>query len=353
MAVQVVKIALVVAAYWTTSISMVFANKYLVGGKTTNDISLFVSWFQCIMTVILVSLYNGYTTLRFGSCQTWNPPLTVVMRSKPVLAMAGFFVGMLSFNNMCLKLVGVSFYQVARSTTIIFVVIFSVLILKKAVSKAVVTCCALVACGFFLGIDQEKAVGSLSVKGVIFGVLSSVFIALTGIYTKKALDIVERDELKLTLCTNIIATVAFVPVVVLSGQLSSALAAPELLDPFFWLFLFVTGVLGCMMAWISAMQINVTSPVTHHISSNSKAVAQTIIAVIYYSETKRALWWFSVLMVVFGALSYAVVRMREESQLSSAPSLNTTATSSTKHRASPTDIVVDGSRNTYSEDVRR
>ena len=116
---------------------------------------------------------------------------------------------------------------------------------------------------------------------------------------------------------NIIASVAFIPVVLITGQLASAIHSPELVDPFFWLFLLVTGVLGCLMAWVSAMQINVTSPVTHHISSNSKAVAQTIIAVIYYHETKRTLWWISVLMVVTGALSYAMVRMREESAGSS------------------------------------
>ena len=72
--------------------------------------------------------------------------------------------------------------------------IFSILILKKTVSKKIVTCCLLVACGFFLGIDQEKALGSLSVKGVVFGVSSSIFIALTGIYTKTALDVVNKDE---------------------------------------------------------------------------------------------------------------------------------------------------------------
>jgi len=110
-----------------------------------------------------------------------------------------------------------------------------------------------------------------------------------------------------------IASVAFIPVVILTGQLASAIAAPELLDPFFWVFLLVTGVLGCLMAWVSAMQINVTSPVTHHISSNSKAVAQTIIAVVWYHESKQMLWWVSVLMVVCGALLYAVVRMHEES----------------------------------------
>ena len=128
----------------------------------------------------------------------------------------------------------------------------------------------------------------------------------------------------MTLVANIIASVAFIPVVVVTGQLSSAIAAPELLDPFFWVFLLVTGVLGCLMAWVSAMQINVTSPVTHHISSNSKAVAQTIIAVIWYHETKRTLWWISVLMVVCGALSYAVVRMHEESGNTKPPNSKST-----------------------------
>jgi len=78
-----------------------------------------------------------------------------------------------------------------------------VLILKRHVSKAVVTCCGLVACGFFLGIDQEKALGSLSVKGVVFGVLSSVFIALTGIYTKTALDVVNKDEVPSSLIARL------------------------------------------------------------------------------------------------------------------------------------------------------
>ena len=123
---------------------------------------------------------------------------------------------------------------------------------------------------------------------------------------------VSGAQLKLTLVANIIASVVFIPVVVLTGQLTAAIAAPELRDPFFWVFLLVTGVLGCLMAFVSAMQINVTSPVTHHISSNSKAVAQTIIAVVYYNETKRVLWWVSVLMVVCGALAYAVVRIHEE-----------------------------------------
>jgi len=119
MAVQVFKIAMVVAMYWTTSISMVFANKYLVGERHTDDISLFVSWFQCIMTVLLVAGFKAARGWRSDNWLTVDQLQTIIL-SKPVLAMSGFFVGMLSFNNMCLKLVGVSFYQVSLSEPGIF-----------------------------------------------------------------------------------------------------------------------------------------------------------------------------------------------------------------------------------------
>lgn len=314
MAIEVWKVASVVAGYWTASISMVFANKYLVGGKLTDDISLFVSWFQCLVTVFIIVCIDAFVRIRSGGVQRiWIS--SSLLFSPPVLAMACFFICMLSFNNMCLKLVGVSFYQVARSTTIIFVVIFSAILLHKYQSRSIIFCCLLVAGGFILGVDQEKVIGSLSIRGVVFGVLSSVFIALTAIYTKKALEVVDKNELRLTLCTNIVASIGFIPVVLLTGQMSSAFNSKEIVDPFFWFCLLLTGVLGCLMAWISAKQINVTSPVTHHISANAKAVAQTLIAVVYFQETKTALWWVSILMVVIGALAYAVTRMREESHI--------------------------------------
>lgn len=311
MAVEIVRVAVVVLSYWTISITMVFANKYLVGDKSSDDISLFVSWVQCIATVILLFAFNFTRAVYTKNMESAKISYST-MTARPVLQMAFCFVLMLSFNNMCLKLVGVSFYQVARSTTIIFVVIFSVTILKKAVSKWIVGCCCLVATGFFLGIDQEKVMGSLSMQGVGFGVASSVFIALTGIFTKTALEVFDRNEVKLTLCTNAIAIVVFIPVVLLTGQFSSAISSGHLSNVYFWVFLSVSGILGTLMAWISAVQINVTSPVTHHISANTKAILQTLIAVVYYHEVKSSLWWMSVFLVVIGACSYAIRRYHEE-----------------------------------------
>lgn len=307
------KILCVVLTYWVISITMVFANKYLVGTQESElDLSLFVAWIQCLVTVGFVFSLNFFKgaikkdfsaiKLRMSNC--YMPQIMLMTCS---------YVSMLTFNNLCLKHVGVAFYQVARSMTLIFTVILSVLVLKKKVSWKVLACCVTVAAGFVLGSDQESLAGTFSLKGMVFGVISSLFIALNGIFTKRALDAVDHDSVKLTLYNNINACVLFIPFVVGTKQLQSVLLTPSVFqDVFFWTFLLSSGVLAFLIAWISAVQIDLTSPITHHISANSKAVVQTALAVVYYQEYKSVLWWCSILLVVGGALSYALVRARED-----------------------------------------
>ncbi|ESN91861.1 hypothetical protein HELRODRAFT_182038 [Helobdella robusta] len=252
---SITKIAVVVLSYWVISISMVFANKYLVGNINDNNISLFVSWVQCIITFLIGLVISAGGSL---FCKTSSIRFDVVSRISwtesnmwPVFKMAGFFVGMLAFNNLCSETCwGLFLSAVARSMTIIFVVIFSLIILKRHISYTIIFCCLMVAIGFILGIDQEGLGRGVSAYGVFFGVTSSIFIALTGF----------------------------------------------------------------LISWISAVQINVTSPVSHHISANCKAILQTIIAVSVYSESKSWLWWLSVCLVVTGACLYAVQRYREEEE---------------------------------------
>ena len=318
MAIEYMKVIVVVIAYWTISISMVFANKHLLGDKdSSKDISLFVAWIQCIVSVLLIL----FTNVSKGVMRNdWSNLRAITFRDsgpfvRPILTMTVTYVGMLTFNNLCLKNVGVAFYQVARSLTLIFVVIFSVILLKKSVSWRVVLCCLMVAGGFVLGVDQESLSGTMSVGGVMFGVITSLFVSLNGIFTKTALDCVDRDSVKLTLYNNINAVILFVPFVIFTGQFTTVLNSPEYLTGQFWILLGASGVLGFLIAWISAVQIDITSPVTHHISANAKAVLQTLIAVAFGdsgSGNRGVLWWLSILMVVFGALFYAVTRMQEE-----------------------------------------
>ena len=68
---------------------------------------------------------------------------------------------MITFNNLCLKYVGVSFYYVGRSLTTVFNVAFTYLILGQKTSVRAILCCFIILLGFWLGVDQESNSGEL------------------------------------------------------------------------------------------------------------------------------------------------------------------------------------------------
>ncbi|CAH1775102.1 unnamed protein product [Owenia fusiformis] len=310
------KVGLVVLAFWMTSITLIFANKHLVGTKNTDqDISIFVSWFQACVCAAIVSI----VTLGRHSC-TKNPQKSLICKdiilSKGMLIASVYFVGATIFNNLCLKHVGVAFFQVAKSFTLIFTCLFSMVLLKKHLTCRAWLCCLMIACGFVLGIDQENLVGALSLSGVLYGLFSSIFVALVGIYTKKNLEMVSNDSLQLTLYMNLNTSLLFLPIVIVSKQGYTVIASDRFGDVWFWLLLSGAGILGAMMAWISAFQIHITSPVTHHISASTKGIVQTLIAVSYYREQKAILWWLSNMLVVGGAILYTYTHYMELQQKS-------------------------------------
>merc|ERR1711976_992372 len=157
----------VVSLYWAVSISLVFVNKALLKGDELQlDAPLFVTFYQCVCTVLLCKLCDRMAQkypdrMSFPSCST----------SKMTL------------NNLCLQEVGVAFYTIARSLVTIFSIVFTFMILGKRTMSAIL-CCAIIIAGFCLGVDQEGDLGSLSVKGTIYGVVASACVALNAIYRK-------------------------------------------------------------------------------------------------------------------------------------------------------------------------
>ena len=320
---NIFKIACVITGYWIISISMVFSNKYLVGNASSEmDKSLLISWMQCVIATIFIVLFHLVKCFR-NLCKNCSNSTVINLQgwnTKEVLLMTVTFICMLTFNNLCLKNVGVAFFQMARSTTILFVVFFSVTLLQNPISIPVILSCLCIAVGFVLGIDQEKMIGSPSWLGIIFGVTTSFFAALNGIMTKKALDVVNHDTLQLTFLCNLNASVLFIPVLLSPGLLGTTIHMLE--RGSFSIFLLFTGILGLSMGWISALQIDLTSPVTHHISANSKAVIQTFIAVVYQNEVKPFIWWISVVLVAAGATCYAILQLIEQNKVYKSESLS-------------------------------
>jgi len=312
---------MVVSAYWFVSISLVFINKSLLSGSTKLEAPLFVTCYQCVVTVGACYVLRALSRTAPDRISFPNLALDINIL-KQILPLSMVFVGMITFNNLCLKNVGISFYYVGRSLTTVFNVALTYFILGTKTSVAAIACCAVILGGFFMGVDQEDVSGSFSLSGTIYGVLASLFVALFSIYTKKVMPVVDGNIWALTFYNNINACFLFVPLMVVFGEISVVTSFEHLLDLSFWSMMTVGGIFGFAIGYVTGLQIKVTSPLTHNISGTSKAAAQTVLATYWFSEVKPFWWWVSNLVVLVGSGAYARVRQLEMSN-APAPSRTT------------------------------
>ncbi|MCP9266095.1 GDP-fucose transporter 1 [Dirofilaria immitis] len=306
-----VKIFVVVFLYWLCSIGLVFLNKYLLSNESLKlNAPLFVTWYQCFVTVVLCYVFYCLSKL-YPSLFSF-PFVTFDHRiSREVLPLSLVFVAMITTNNLCLKYVGVSFYYIGRSLTTVFNVVCSYIILGQPTSLKAILCCAVIIGGFLLGVDQEDDAGTLSITGVIYGVAASMFVALNAIYTQRTLRSVGDSIAHLTLYNNINALVLFLPVMLFTGDISEVFCFRYLSSLRFWIMMTLSGIFGFLMSYVTGWQIQITSPLTHNISGTAKAAAQTVIAVVWWKEMKSMLWWLSNAVVLGGSAAYTIVKRKE------------------------------------------
>lgn len=297
------QIAFAVASYWMISISMVFLNKTVLSSPATKlDAPLFITWYQCVCTVVACYALGE---LGLGDIPRFELKQVTMWKLLPLSVV---FVAMIATNNICLKYVEVSFYQVARSLTIVFNVILDFAILGQPTSKSAVACLVIVIFGFVLGNEQEVR---WSLPGVLFGVFSSFFVALNAIFVKKNLAYVDNNPWKLTLYNNANAAILFLPLILVFGEVSVIARSENIFKLAFWTLMTIGGVLGVAISFAAAAQIKWTSPLTHNVSGTAKAAAQTVLALLIYRNPVTLLGFISVLIVLGGSLCYTLVRRSE------------------------------------------
>ena len=195
---------------------------------------------------------------------------------------------------------------------------FSYAVLGQTISLQVITCCGVIVFGFLLGIKEEHSSTTdgqtdtgFSLTGIICGVLASLSVALYAIFTKRVLPVVDSNIWRLQFYNNLNALLLLFPLLLLMGETSILAQFRYWGSSAFWGLLVTAGVFGIAIGYVTALQIQVTSPLTHNISGTAKAGAQTVLACVIFSEVKSRWWWLSNVMVLAGSSAYTYVRMSE------------------------------------------
>lgn len=311
-----IKVVLVVSLYWIVSISVVFINKTLFSSHVIDlKAPLFVTWTQSLISVFICLIWKKLSnlfpkTIEFPKAQPFSAKTV-----QTVLPVSFLFVLTIGFGNLSLSFVEVSFYFISRCLTTVFNIVFTYFILHQTTTKKSIICCAIIILGFFLGVDQENIVGTFSLKGTIYGVLGSLSLSFYSIYTKKVLPEINNTVILLSFYNNLYSSILLIPLIFLNGEYAN-LRAYNFNDSYFWVLTVIGGTFGFLIGFVTALQIQVTSPLTHNISGTAKACAQTVVATYYYNEGKPLLWWFSNFVILMGSAAYARVKHMEMAQKS-------------------------------------
>lgn len=272
---------------------------------------LFVTWFQCVLTAI----FTWGLGLMRGLLPGWQvlshfpkPEYDTVLAWR-VMPLSIVFVLMIALNNMCLMFVEVSFYNVAKALSLLFNVLLGYLLLRTTISWQVACTVLVVIFGFLVGSEGEQ---NFTFWGTTFGVLSSAMSPLNSIMTKRVLPAVGDDNWLLALYNNINAALLFLPVIVLSGELSVLQANWDIfVSSRYWLLMLATGALGFAIGTIVVMVIKYTSPLSFNIAGTFKNSLQTVLAVYVFRNSMTFNSYLGVVLVLVGSLAYAYVCNKE------------------------------------------
>ena len=327
-------IAGVVATYWVVSISMVYLNKVLMSNEGISvPAPLFVTWYQCVITCIIcwacgqcgqraqasdaknaqyvalpVSTKNDTSVPKRSFFSQFPKAEYLVGSAKQIFPLSVVFVGMITFNNLCLKFVEVSFYNVARSLTIVFNVFLSRLFLGMPTSFQTILCLGVVIVGFLIGSHGEL---NFSFIGTISGVVSSLFVSLNSIFTKKVLPVVDDNHWKLTFYNNVNACILFIPLVLFFEYDILMEATEQLTSHEFWAAMTVAGFFGFSIGIVTILQIKATSPLSHNISGTAKAAVQSLMAFYIWGNKPTVMGILGIFTTLGGSLLYTFVKMGE------------------------------------------
>jgi GDP-fucose transporter C1 len=315
------KIFAVVAFYFVISISTVFLNKFVMNvSKHKFNQPLSMTWFQLVFALLCIVV--TYPLNKVVAALRFLPDLEFKFETaKQILPLTLIYVGMLAFNNLCLNYVDIVFYQVARSLSIVFTVLIGYYMFGETQSQKCLLAIGAVILGYVIG-----AIGGISDKtttgrsvyetmlGIVYGLLSSVFVALYGIYVKKKLPLVRGDTWTLLIYNTALAIIVLIPVIAISGEVQAIVKLSFLGEFDFWFFMSLTAFAGYLINIAFFLQIKYTSPLTNTISGTAKACVQTLLGWLMFGEILSFLTFVGTTLCIAASTWYSRIKYVENEE---------------------------------------
>jgi GDP-fucose transporter C1 len=223
---------------------------------------------QLVIAVVLLHAAAFLTT------KVELPKLEVFTAKKLIPVVSVNIIGLV-FNTLCLRGVEASFFQIARGLVLPFTIAVSCIHIRARPSVKVFLAAAIVTIGFLAGISPNSSLpisAKPSIVSLIYGVLSSVFIAVHAVLIKSSLPYCNNSTIQLAYWTNLGSAIMIAPFILLNGEPSVLLGLMGSgnwdANTFIW-GSFTTGVFGFLLCVAGLLSIKITSPITHMFSSVS------------------------------------------------------------------------------------
>lgn len=296
------KVAAVVGFYIFSSITMIMVNKAVLN---QTGLPLFFLWGQLVLAVVILRAASMGGVLHL-------PPVTFALLKSVAPLIAINVVGLI-LNTLCLQNIDAVMYQVARSLILPMTVAMSPLLQRQRISPAVLGCCVIISLGFIIGIFGERTF-QVSASGIVFGVLSSFTTALHSFIIKNSFQSVKHNgAFDLVYYNNLFSAIFLAPILFLEvDQLRSFASAGGW--PAVRVFLFgttIAGATGLLINLAGFLQIKVTSPVTHTVSSAARGVLQTLAARVVLGEAITLARSIGIAVTLVGSCAYSIVKSKE------------------------------------------
>ncbi|KAK5040554.1 hypothetical protein LTS07_001052 [Exophiala sideris] len=171
---------------------------------------------------------------------------------------------------------------------------------------------AITTLGFVLGVSGE-AVGQTSTVGIAWGVWSSLTTALESVLVKYLA--LKCGIIDLVYVTSLATVPVYATLAVINGELWQ-MAALGLTHPIMLRFereVFVSGLFNLALSAAAYLQIRVTSPTTHMISTAARGVLQSILAVLFLGHERLTRSRVTSIGVILGGtMLYTFVKEMEK-----------------------------------------